>query len=179
MNIQEFKNRLTGGGARSNLYRVNGTFPAVSVAVAGTNPANDIQFLCSAANIPTVSIAEVSVNFQGRVLKLAGDRSFENWEITVLNDSGYPLRKAFEAWHNRINSIETNVGRLGLAEYAQQWQVTQLDRAGRDVQTYRFVDCWPVSIGSIALNYDQQSSIESFTVSLAYQYYEISGGVST
>lgn len=179
MNIQEFKNRLTGGGARPNMYRVNGTFPAASVAVSGINPANDIQFMVQAASIPTVSLGEVPVSFQGRILKLAGDRSFENWDITVYNDTNFPLRKAFEAWNNRINSIETNIGRSGLAEYAQQWQVTHLDRAGRDIQTYRFIDCWPVSVGSIALSYDQATSIETFSVTLAYQYYEIAGGVST
>jgi hypothetical protein len=179
MNIQEFKNKLTGGGARANLYRVNGTFPAVSVAISGTNPANDIQFLCSAASIPAVTVGTVTTFFQGRPLILAGDRSFAAWTITVLNDTGYPLRKAFEAWSNRINSVETNVSRLGLSEYAQQWQVTQLDRQGRDVQTYQFVDCWPSNISDIALDYGAKDAIETFTVELQYQYYQIGGGVST
>lgn len=179
MNIQDFKNKLTGGGARANLYRVNGTFPAVSVAIAGRNPADDIQFLCSAAAIPAVSIGTVTTFFQGRPLILAGDRSFASWTITVLNDTGYPLRKAFEAWSNRINSVETNTSRLGLGEYAQQWSVTQLDRQGRDVQTYQFIDCWPSAIGEIALDYGTKEAIETFTVELQYQYYQIGGGVST
>lgn len=179
MNIQDFKNKLTGGGARANLYRVNGTFPAVSAAIAGRNPADDIQFLCSAASIPAVTVGTVTTFFQGRPLILAGDRSFAAWTITVLNDTGYPLRKAFEAWSNRINSVETNVSRLGLAEYAQQWSVTQLDRQGRDVQTYQFIDCWPATIGDIPLDYGTKEAIETFTVELQYQYYQIGGGVST
>jgi len=178
MNIQEFKNRLTGGGARANMYRVNGTFPAISVAAAGLNPADDIQFMCSAASIPAVTIGTVTTFFQGRPLILAGDRSFAPWSITVINDTGYPLRKAFEAWSNRINTVETNVSRLGLGLYAQQWSVTQLDRQGRDVQRYSFVDCWPSTISDIQLDYSAKDSIETFTVELQYQYYTIDG-VST
>jgi len=178
MNIQEFKNKLTGGGARANMYRVNGTFPAISQDAAGLNPAVDIQFMCSAASIPAVTIGTVTTFFQGRPLILAGDRSFAPWSITVINDTGYPLRKAFEAWSNRINTVETNVSRLGLGLYAQQWSVTQLDRQGRDVQRYSFVDCWPSTISDIQLDYSAKDSIETFTVELQYQYYTING-VST
>lgn len=179
MRIDEFKNKLTGGGARANLFRVNGTFPAVSVAQAGLNPADYIQFMARAASIPAVSIAPITTFFQGRPLVLAGDRSFPAWQIEVINDSGYPLRKAFEAWSNRINTIASNVSRLGLANYAQEWKVTQLDREGRDVQTYKFIDCWPSDIGGIALDFNAKDEIERFTVAIQYQYYEISSGVST
>jgi hypothetical protein len=179
MRIDEFKNKLTGGGARANLFRVDGTFPAVAVAQAGVNPALHIQFMARSASIPAVSIAPVTTFFQGRPLVLAGDRTFAPWSIQVINDSSYPLRKAFEAWSNRINTIATNVSRLGLANYAQEWKVTQLDREGRDVQTYKFIDCWPSDIGAIQLDFNTKESIEEFSVTIQYQYYEISSGVST
>lgn len=179
MNIEQFKNKLIGGGARANLYRVNGTFPAVAIAQSGINPSDDIQFLVSSTSIPQVEIGVVSTFFQGREFKQAGDRSFAPWSITVLNDTSFPLRKAFEAWSNRINTIESNTSRLGLAEYAQQWRVTQLDRQGRDVQTYQFVDCWPSQITEIPLDYAQQTAIETFQVTLQYQYYQIGSGIST
>jgi len=179
MRIDEFKNRLSGGGARANLFRVDGTFPAVSVAQAGLNPALHITFMCRGASIPAVNISPVTTFFQGRQLVLAGDRSFTPWQIQVYNDSGYPLRKAFEAWSNRINTIASNVSRLGLASYAQEWKVTQLNREGRDVQTYKFIDCWPSEVGEIGLDFAQKESIEEFRVVLQYQYYEISSGVST
>lgn len=179
MNIEQFKNKLTGGGARANMYRVNGTFPAVAVAQSGINPADHIQFLVSAASIPQVDTGVVTTFFQGRQFVQAGDRNFQPWTITVLNDTGYPLRKAFEAWSNRINSIESNTSRLGLSEYAQQWRVTQLDRQGRDVQTYQFIDCWPSLISDIQLSYEQQNSIETFQVTIQYQYYQIGSGIST
>jgi hypothetical protein len=175
MNIQDFKNALSGGGARANLFRVNGTFPAAAVAAAGLNPANTIQFLCRAAQIPAVTIGVVTAPFQGRMLKLAGDREFAEWTITVLNDHNFALRNAFEKWSDVINRVETNVGRNGLSEYSQQWTVTQQDRSGKDVKSYTFIDVWPSSISPIELNQDPVTSIEEFTVTLQYQYYQMEG----
>ena len=175
MNITTFKNELTGGGARANLFRVQGTFPAASVAAAGLNPANQIQFLCRAASLPKIELGVVPVAFQGRLLKLAGDRSFSKWSITVYNDNNFGLRNAFEKWSDVINRVESNVSRNGLAEYAQTWSVTQLSRDGKDLKTYKFVDCWPSSVSDIPLSFDQQTTIEQFVVDREFQYYEMQG----
>ena len=175
MNINVFKNHLTGGGARRNLFRVNGTFPGAAAAVAGINPADDIQFLCYAAKLPAFTVTKVTPYFQGRALSLAGDRTFEPWTINVYNDTNFGLRNAFEKWHDIINRIESNVGRGNLAEYAQTWTITQLDRYGSDLKAYKFVDCWPQSIGEIDVNFGQAEDIEAFPVTLAYQYYQSEG----
>ena len=175
MNIQEFKNQLSGGGARANLFRVQGTFPAAAVAAAGLNPSNQIQFLCHAASLPEITLGVVNPAFQGRVLKLAGDRSFKPWIINVYNDNNFALRNAFEKWHDVINRIETNIGRNGLSTYAQQWTVTQIDREGRDVKTYTFIDCWPSEVAQIQLSFEPQTEIETFGVTIEYQYYQAEG----
>lgn len=175
MNIQNFKNVLTGGGARANLFRVNGTFPAASVAAAGINPANAIQFLCRAASLPQVRLSPIRVPFRGRQLKVAGDRDFGEWRITVFNDNNFALRNAFEKWSDIINRVESNVGRNGLSEYTNQWSVTQIDRAGNDIKSYAFVDCWPSDISDIQLNMDPATTIEQFDVTIQYQYYQMEG----
>jgi hypothetical protein len=179
MNIHNFKNALIGGGARANLFRVNGTFPAAAVGAAsiagGGNPSNQIQFLCSAAQLPQFSIDNVNIPFQGRQLKLPGDRSFAEWTITVLNDNNFALRNAFEKWQDVINRIESNVSRNSLSEYAQQWSVTQLDRTQKDVKTYTFIDCWPSVVSAIDLSMEPATSVESFQVTLQYQYYQAEG----
>lgn len=175
MRIDNFKNALAGGGARNNLFRVGGTFPAAAVAVAGLNPSNQIQFLCSAASLPQIDINPVNVAFQGRPLKLAGDRTFANWTITVLNDTDFALRNAFEKWSDVINRVESNISRNGLGEYAQTWSVTQLDRTGADIKSYKFIDCWPSNISAIDLSFEPTISIESFNVTLEYQYYQMQG----
>jgi len=177
--INQFKNQLSGGGARANLFRCNGVFPAAAVAAAGLNPAQSIQFLCRAASIPSINLNPITVNFLGRPMKLAGEREFPQWTITVLNDTNFALRNAFEKWSDVINNIESHKGRGSLAEYAQQWQVTQLDRSGKDLKVYTFIDCWPSEISSIDLNFDPATAVEEFTVTLQYQYYQSSGGVSS
>lgn len=185
MNINNFKAKLKGGGARSNLYEVTGAFPAAAAAIAAiplngnvtaiSNPADDIRFMVSAASLPAVELGVVQAPFQGRILKLAGDRSFREWTITVYNDTNFSLRNAFEKWSDICNKIESNTGPNGLAAYVQDWKVTQKDRNGNDIKTYRFVDCWPSSVSAISLSYDQTTSIESFTVDLQFQYFEAQG----
>jgi hypothetical protein len=175
MNINTFKANLTGGGARANMFRVNGTFPGTAVAAAGLNPANQIQFLCRAASLPASNVPPINVYFQGRALKVPGDRTFELWTIEVYNDTNFGLRNAFEKWSDVMNRVESNVSRENLSEFAQTWSVTQLDRAGNDVKQYKFVDCWPTQIGDIKLSFDAVEGIEIFTVTLAYQYYQSEG----
>jgi hypothetical protein len=165
-----------GGGGAAGAGIAAGV--AGAAAIGGGNPNNQIQFLCKSASIPAVTLGEVTVAAPGgRTLKLAGDRSFENWELTVYNDATFGLRNAFEKWSNLINDISNNIGPDSLDGYAQNWSVTQLSRDGSEVKTYDFVGCWPMSIGSIALSFDQQTAIEEFSVTIAYQYY-ISQGVN-
>ena len=127
MNISIFKNELASGGARKNLFRVDGIFPGESVAAAaGINPSNKIRFLVKAASLPETKLGTVKVPFQGRMLKLAGDRDFPAWSVTVYNDNDFSLRNAFERWSDIMNRIETNTGRNALSSYAFDWTVTQL-----------------------------------------------------
>ena len=151
---------------------------AAAAALGGGNPNNQIQFLCRSAQIPAVSLGMVEVvGPGGRILKMAGDRSFANWDISVYNDATFNMRNAFERWSNLINDISANIGPDSLDGYAQNWAVTQLGRDGSEVKTYQFVGCWPSEIGAIDLSFDQKNEIEQFTVSMAYQYY-ISEGVN-
>jgi len=165
---------IFGGGAGAGIA----AGVAGAAAIGGGNPSNQIQFLCKSASIPAVNLGEVAVPAPGgRILKMAGDRSFDNWEIAVYNDSTFGLRNAFEKWSNLINDISNNIGPDSLDGYAQNWSVTQLSRDGSEIKTYNFVGCWPVTIGAISLSFDQQTAIEEFPVTIAYQYF-ISEGVN-
>jgi len=88
-NINEFKSRLKGGGARANQFKVTMPFPGYS-SVGGET--SDLSFLCTATGIPGQDIPMVSVNFRGRQLKLAGDsRTFGSWNMTILNDTDFKV----------------------------------------------------------------------------------------
>jgi hypothetical protein len=165
MSIDGFKGALRDGGARPNLFEVSGAF-------GGTfSPAGDTtSFLIKAAQLPASTLGQIPVQYRGRTLKLAGDREFEPWTITVINTNDFALRHAFESWSNLINQHASNESALDLT-YMQQWDVTQLKRDGSPATKYKLVDCYPSNISPIELSHDSGNAIEEFTVTLEYQYW--------
>ena len=126
--ITDFKSKLTGGGARSNLFEVVLSFP--NIAQADTNVLDKSRFLVKTAALPASNIAPLDVAFRGRVLKVAGDRTFDSWTITVINDTDFSIRSAFENWMNKINRLSDNTGNTDPAAYQADAFVYQLDRDG-------------------------------------------------
>ena len=167
----DFKSKLAGGGARSNLFEVELSFPA-AVGVADANDIlNKARFLVKAANLPASNVAPIEVPFRGRVLKIAGDRTFDTWSITVINDTDFAVRSAFEKWMNTINRVSDNTGATDPAAYQADAYVYQLDRNGDTLRKYHFYDVFPTQDAPIELSYDAQG-IQEFTVELQVQRWE-------
>ena len=173
--ISDFKSKLTGGGARANLFEVVLTFPDLA------QPANDVldksRFLVKAARLPASNISPIDVAFRGRILKIAGDRTFDSWSITVINDTDFAIRSAFENWMNVINRLSDNTGAVNPADYQADCYVYQLDRDGQALRSYRFFDTFPTQVGPIELSYEA-TGIQEFTVELQVQYLEVIKGTS-
>lgn len=174
--ITDFKSKLTGGGARNNLFEVELTFPtAVGID-------NDIletaRFLVKAAALPASTVAPVDVPFRGRILKVAGDRTFETWTIKVINDADFSIRSAFEKWMNTINRMNDGTGLTDPAAYQADAFVYQLDRDGGILRSYKFYDVFPTNITTIDLNYETTDQIEEFDVELQVQWWEARKGTS-
>ena len=167
--ISNFKSKLTGGGARANLFEVVLTFP--DVAQPDSAVLEKARFLVKGANLPASNVAQIEVPFRGRVLKIAGDRTFDSWTVTVINDTDFAIRSAFERWSNTINSLSDNTGLTNPADYQADAYVYQLDRDGTTLRSYRFFDTFPTQVGPIELSYDAQG-IQEFTVELQVQYWE-------
>ena len=169
-NINEFKSRLQGGGARANQFKVTLNFPDYA-SVGGET--SDLAFLCSASAIPGHTITATTVDFRGRQLKLAGDsRQFADWPLTVLNDTDFKLYKAFERWINGMNNATTNEGLTNPLDYQVDGFIDHLDRDGNSIKQYTFRGVFPVSITDIAVAYGTNDAIETFDVVLSYQYFE-------
>ena len=173
--ISDFKSKLTGGGARANLFEVVLTFP--DLAQPPTDVLDKSRFLVKAARLPASNIQQIDVPFRGRILKIAGDRTFDSWSITVINDTDFAIRSAFERWMNVINRLSDNTGAVNPADYQADCYVYQLDRDGQSLRSYRFFDTFPTQVGPIELSYDAQG-IQEFTVELQVQYLEIIKGTS-
>ena len=175
--ISDFKSKLTGGGARPNLFEVELAFPQ-AVAIE-----NDVlqksRFLVKAAALPASTISPIEVPFRGRILKIAGDRTFETWTITVLNDVDFVIRSAFEKWMNIINSMEDATGVQNPDEYQKDAIVHQLDRDAGILRSYKFWDIFPTNISTIDLSYETTDTLEEFTVEMQVQWWEAYKGTST
>ena len=167
-NVDDFKSKLIGGGARANLFQVDIT--------GGIDSGRLLEFMCKGAQLPASVIAQIDVPYRGRQLKVAGDRTFENWTITVFNDNDSKLRGEFEAWMNDINAHANNTGELDPSAYQVQLNVVQLDRKGNPTKNYKIVVAFPVNISAIDLSYDANDAIEEFTVEFAYQYWTTGTG---
>ena len=169
LNITDFKAKLAGGGARSNLFEVEMTPPdgtASTINVAGWN--NDpFKFLCKAAALPASNIGSVDLNIRGRVFHVYGDRTFDPWTITVINDIDFKYRKLFESWIDLINQAKTQAGDPDPNHYMGSAKVIQLkrDAAGsKAARTYDMKLIYPTNISAIDLSYDSSDTIEEFTV---------------
>ena len=189
--LNSFKSALIGGGARPNLFAVTmGKVPAL-----GTDFGTNFKFMCKAASLPASNIASIDVPFRGRIFKVAGDRTVENWTVTIINDEDFAIRNIMEDWMQNIVKLENNTGVTNPSSYMGEADVVQL---GRNVQTgqeqgekgkasgdsytndeqnianlaqYKFQDIWPVNISAIDLSYENSDQIEEFTVEFAVQSY--------
>ena len=168
-NINDFKAKLSGGGARSNQYKVVMPFPGYA-QVGGE--IEDLAFLCQGAELPGMAIASIEVPFRGRAIKIAGDRTIANWTIKVINDTNFKLRNAFERWMNGINNMTDNEGLTNPVDYQVDAFVDQLDRNGNTIKSYTLRGAFPVSINAIPLDYGVKGEPSESTIELAFQYFE-------
>ena len=174
--ITDFKSKLSGGGARPNLFEVVLSFPAA--APADANVLDKARFLVKTAALPASNISPIEVPFRGRTLKIAGDRTFDTWTITVINDTDFAIRSAFENWMNVINKVSDNTGQTNPATYQADAYVYQLDRDGSTLRAYHFYDIFPTNLSAIDLSYDSGGDIEQFTAEMQVQWWEAIKGNS-
>ena len=175
--VTDFRSKLTGGGALPTLFQVNIDNPVDPSADAIT------PFMVKAAQIPSSTLGLINIPYMGRKIKVKGDRTFdEPWTVTIINDEDNLVRNAVETWSNAINAHESNT--LGFEstnpeEYKVQAQVHQYSKDGSILRTYNFVGMWPSEISTIELGWENNDTIEEFTVTFQYDYWEISAGGRT
>ena len=187
-NITNFRDRLVGGGARPNLFEVNIELPDGVIGQADYR--DDVRFMVKAAEIPAANIGNIPVPFRGRVLPVAGDRTFDPWTVTVINDSKFNIRDAMEQWSNKINDLQFDVGDISPAAYQTKAEVFQLSRGGKSsgasstggetinvLRTYNFEGIYPSVVSSIPLDYGATDSIEEFQVTFNYLFWTVGNGL--
>ena len=200
--IDDFKARLAGGGARPNLFEVVLAFPkwatsgfgagaAVGAAAGGnTTLDEEARFMIKAAELPASNVGDIPVNFRGRILHVAGDRTFDPWTVTVINNTDWSLRALFENWSNGMNDREFDTAISNPGDYQKTAEVFQLSRsnakgvnkpksATQIIAGYKFFGIWPSQVSSIALDYGSTDTIEEFQVTFQVERWAADYGMGT
>lgn len=196
--IMDFRNVLSGGGARSNLFEVILNFPP-GLGLDNLSATNKFRMLVKSAQLPGSTIGTINIPFRGRNLKVAGDRTFDPWTVTVINDGDFTIRAAFERWMNYINRHGDNAGIINPASYQANMDVLQLSRSRTDnnftsgqindvadanirasvgdrygvLRRYRFFGAYPSDLAPIDLSYDTPDDIQNFQVTFQVQYWDV------
>lgn len=181
--VQEFRSQLTGDGARPNLFRCVINFPTLALAsspqtgfASAAGAAQKLTFMARAAQLPGSSINPVPVAYYGREMKSAGNRTFQDWTVTVINDEDFIIRKAFEKWMSGINSHAGNLRAPQFAQgdggYQQDGKVIQYGKSGDIIKSYNFIGMFPVDISPIELDWASNDTIEEYAITFSYQWWE-------
>ena len=182
--IVDFRSKMRGGGARSNLFEVTIEYPdLLGLPTDPDGPKATGEFLIKAAEIPASNLGNIPVPFRGRVLPVAGDRTFDPWTVTVINDNNFKIRDAMEKWSNFINDLQTSQGSVNPEDYQTSAFVKQLSREGDTnpgtidiLREYRFEGIYPNVVSSIPLDYGATDQIEEFQVTFNYLFYSVPSG---
>ena len=172
-NVAEFRANLIGDGARPNLFQVTLTFP--TVATNGTAAGQQVQFLAKSAQLPGSTVGTVPLYYFGRELKFAGNRTFTDWSLQIINDESFTIRRSIESWMNAINSHTGNTrdpNATGPSGYTVDASVSQYGKSGDILKTYKFVGLFPVDLAAIDLDWGSNDTIEEYGVTFAYQWWE-------
>lgn len=188
--LSQFKSKLIGGGARPNLFEVQ--LPSVPAGIdlgiqrdgTGKYNSENFTFLCKTAALPASTMNVVEIPFRGRTLKVAGDRTYDVWTVTVINDEAFDHRRVFESWMQNINQYSDHSGLVNPSDYMTDATVLQLGRGKVNRETgtgspgnanvlaqYRFKDIFPTNISAIELSYETTDTIEEFTVDFQVQFW--------
>ena len=174
--ITNFRQRLNKGGVRSNLFEVE----IKDIPGGGQDVQDEVRFLVKAAEIPASNIGNIPVPFRGRVLPVAGDRTFDPWTVTIINND-FKIRDSMERWSNFINDMVLANGSVDPESYQKSALVKQLSRdaASGDkpeiLRQYNFIGIYPNVISNIPLDYGATDQIEEFQVTFNYLYWTVGG----
>ena len=171
--LTTFQSALATGGARPSLFDLE-----VSGTPAGVNDTKleDVKYFCNVSALPPLTVTPIERQYFGRTVKIPGDMVFGDLTTTIIMTEGADERSELEIWMNEINGTVTNAMNASQVTSNGFAATVKLHQYGKDgdespIHTVTFVDCWPSTIGEIALSYDTASDIEQFDVTWTYNYY--------
>lgn len=177
-NVSAFRGQMVGDGARPNLFEC--TIDGLDAVANLPNGGSKFRFMCRAAQLPGSTIGAVPVNYFGRELKFAGNRTFTEWTVTIINDEDFTIRNAFEKWMSRLNSHVGNIRDTAFnnpKDYQVDAEIVQYGKTGDKIKAYKFIGMFPIDLTPIEMDWAANDSIEEYAVTFAYQWWESIGPI--
>jgi len=171
-NISDFRqNGLSRGGQRPSLFMVSLTLPPAVGQPAGFQ--QKFSFTCSATQLPASTIGQVEVPYFGRKIKLAGDRTFSDWQVNVFCDEDFLVRDTLEYWSNQINQHVGNLQMVDNNDYKTDGDVTMYSKTGAGpLKAYVYRGVWPMEVSATELNWDAVNQVMTFTSTFSVDWFE-------
>ena len=174
--VTEFKaNGIRKGGARSALFSVELHWPTLTT----TSPDKKSTFVIKGSSIPASIIGQYEVFYHGKGYKVAGDRQYDTWDTTIINDEDFLVRNALEDWMNLISNQKLNTRddkhyndrkEGNDAGYKKDLKVTQYSKDGKEITHYHVMGAWPSNLTAIPLDW-ATSDIQEFTCTWSYDWW--------
>ena len=174
-NINELRSQLVFGGAKNSLFQVQISNPANSIGDL------KVPFMVKASALPASTLGMIEVPYFGRKVKIAGDRTFEDWNVTIINDEDFIIRNAMEQWSASINSHQGNITQFGSAsplQYKATATIKQFSKTGAVLREYTINGLYPTSVAAIEMAWETVDQIEDFQVTFAYDWWSVTGGIT-
>lgn len=111
------------------------------------------------------------MNYRGRPVKFAGERTFQPWSMDIYTDTNFNLRSVFEQWIEAMQNAASTGGIVNPALYQGQMNITAMDRNDNEVKRYTFIDAFPTDVGAMQVDWDSNNQIGLFTVTFDYNYF--------
>ena len=170
-NVNTFRGELKQGGARPSLFEIQ-LFQPQGGTLNGGDLINKSPFMVRAGQIPSSTLGTLIVPYFGRQIKLAGNRTFEDWTVTIINDVNFTSRTAVEQWMESIQELDSGVGATDLDYLVSRATISQLNRDDSIIATYELYNMYPQTLANIELSYDTADEIQSFDVTFSYSHWE-------
>lgn len=177
--IVAFISQFAKGGARTNRFRVELTFPTM-MNVDGTL-GNFVSMACKAAALPESNVGQImNVDYQGRKVKMPGDREYPDWTCTFYEDDEHRIRDTLTIWSDIMNGHMSNVssGSGDVIDFFGSAKVIQLNnRDGNDEDGRSVIiqSIFPTLIGEIAYDWSDTNTVVTFPCTFAINWIEIEG----
>ena len=193
-NIRDIKAGLIYDGARESHFSIDIIFPASLSRIFGSIPSvglnsegnlngtisveQKIQYTGRSSSFPASVNEPITVDYFGRPMKLAGNRTFDDWTVNFYNDEDFVIKNTFDNWLAAINGHENNVRqpRFGVGRSQLDYKASGLihgwDKTGTKIlKSVEMVGMFPINVGEISADWSS-NEVQTFDVTFAYDYWQ-------